>query len=82
MKITLLCYDKNFSVRKLEARKSKSALNVISQLQFSIEYPELWYTTSFWSSKFKYGLENVIALIVVFFGEVKKIYLCPFLADF
>ena len=33
--------------KKLGVRKSKSTLNVISQLQFSIDYPELWHTTSF-----------------------------------
>ena len=68
--------------QKLESRKSKSTLNVISQLQFSINYSEVWHTTSFWSSKSKNGIRNFIALIVFFWGILKKIILARFWAVF
>ena len=34
--------------------KLKNTLNVISLLQFEIDYHELWHTTSLWSTKTKY----------------------------
>ena len=66
---------KKLKVRKLEVRKSKSTLNVISQLQFLIDYRELWYTTIFWSSKTKYGIKKFIRLIVFFFLRIFKKYI-------
>ena len=67
--------------RKLECRivgssSSKSTLNFISQIQFSIDHPELWHSTSFWSSETKYGIQKFIRPI--FFCELKKIILARF----
>ena len=60
----------------------ESTLNVISQLQFLIDYPELWHTTSFWSSKTKYGVKNFIPPIVFFWRIFKKYILARFWAIF
>ena len=68
--------------KKLGVRKSKSTLNVISQFQFSIEYLELWYATSFRSSKAKYDIKNLIALIAFFWRIFNKNILARFWAIF
>ena len=62
--------------------KWESTLNIVSQFQYSIDYPELSHTTSFWSSKTKYGLKKFISLIVFFLAKFLKNYLSPFLGDF
>ena len=50
MKITLLggrkLEGRKLGDRRLGDEKFKSTLNVILQLQFSIDYHELWHTTS------------------------------------
>ena len=60
---------RNFRGQKMVSPRW-STLNVISQLQFLIDYPELWHTTSFWSSKTKYGIKNFIPRF--FFGRYFK----------
>ena len=67
---------------KLGVSPWENTLYVISQLHFLIDYPELWHTTSFWSSKTKYGINNFIPCIVLFWRFLKKNILARFWAIF